>query len=183
MLKLRKMYDVIFQDKECLDILSNFHMSVWAKLSYNEKLELLNRVNKRVAELYGYTEPKLNVDKGSSNYGSFGAFFWDVTINKNSLENDDCYEVIDTYFHELRHSFQHRAVANELTDKEECSKEERLMYKENFKYGNYFPGDSDYYLYQYVERDAWATGMLFANKIHFINAKKYGIDAAYKEYY
>ena len=170
MKQLESMYDLIFEDKKLQQVFLNIHSSNWDKLTIKEKQNVIKQINGRVAALYGYEICKIRTDD-SANCGSQNSFTWEISLSNHTLENYDGYEVIDTYFHELRHAFQHRAVQNRLTDKEIVSEDNKNKWKRNFLPQNYFGGDSDYYAYQSVELDAWVTGLLFARKIYFMNKK------------
>lgn len=168
MKQLDKMYDIIFEHPRLKELFLNIHTSRWQTLTLDEKKEILSEINTLIANLYGYKENALKFIK-LKGYGAQSAFKWEIFINENSLQTDDCYEIIDTYFHELRHGFQARAVQNKLTDKEYVSEDLKKEWKRNLLPGNYFGGESEYYQYQSIEKDAWITGMLFARKIYFMN--------------
>ena len=182
MRKLDSMYDVIFQDKEIRKLFLNFWGPIWANLSVERKIEIMKELNERVSKIYGYPTPILN-QVNDKNYGSFGAFNWKLTLNPKVLEEDTGWETLDTYFHELRHAFQHRAIENELTDSEKVEGRSKLLWQRNFLPGNYFGGQSEFYLYQSVEEDAWRTGMLFAREVYKICKEEYKIeDPSWKAY-
>ena len=168
MKQLDKMYDIIFEHPRLKELFLNVHSSKWKNLSVDEKKEMFIEINSIVANLYGYKENTLKFIK-LRGYGAQNAFKWEIFINEDSLATDDGYEVIDTYFHELRHGFQARAVQNKLTDKEYASDEQKKEWKRNLLPGNYFGGESQYYQFQSIEKDAWITGMLFARRIYFMN--------------
>lgn len=170
MKELSKMYDIIFQDEELQKLFLSFHSKNWYQLDMNQRFSLISKINERVANLYEYEVNKIKHDKVIG-YGSHSAFKWEISFNDMSLEYDNGYEVIDTYFHELRHAFQNRCVQNKLTDKEEATEEQKESWKKNLLPGNYFGGNSEYYKFQSIEQDAWITGMLFARKIYFLNKK------------
>ncbi len=183
MRQLDSMYTAIFADTRLRELFLNFWGPVWSKTSVEEKVKIMTEINERVSLIYGYATPKLN-QVHNKNYGSFAAFNWKLTLNPDVLANDTGWENIDTYFHELRHSFQHRAVENELTDKEVVTKKSKSLWQTNFMPGNYFGGDSAYYLYQPVEEDAWRTGMLFAREIYKLCKDHYQEqeDESWKQY-
>ena len=179
---LDKMYNPIFEDENICKLFLNFYGPTWTSLTVERKIEIMTELNERVSKIYGYPTPSLNQVK-DKNYGSFAAFNWKLTINPKVLEEDTGWETLDTYFHELRHAFQHRAVENELTDKEEVLGKSKLLWQRNFMPGNYFGGNSEFYLYQPVEEDAWRTGMLFAREVYRLCKNHYHIeDASWKKY-
>ena len=168
--KLESFYDVIFQDEDLQKLFLNFHSSKWEKLSSEQKFNILSTINDKVASLYGYKTPTINKEKTKKLSGYQDAFNWEICINQDSL-NDNPYDVIDTYFHELRHSFQHRAVQNELAGSEFASKDDVREWRRNIFPGNYFRADSPYYYNQPLEKDAWIHGFLFAREVYFLNHK------------
>lgn len=165
MRQLDSMYNEIFTDNRLRELFLNFWGPVWNKTSVEDKIKIMTEINERVAGIYGYSTPTLN-QVHNKNYGSFAAFNWKLTLNPDVLENDTGWENIDTYFHELRHSFQHRAIENELTGSEAVEKRNKHLWQRNFLPGNYFGGEHAFYLYQPVEEDAWRTGMLFAREVY-----------------
>ena len=175
------MYDIVFEDKRFQELFLNFHSKNWAVLTSDQKFEILEEINQKMADLYGYQLIKLRQEK-TGYYGYHSAFKGEIVINKESLENDCGYEVIDTYFHELRHDFQSRATENELTDKEYIDPILKEELEKNMLPGNYLR-DGEFYKYQAMESDAWSTGMLFARKIYLLNKKKIPeIDEEWKKY-
>jgi len=168
--ELEPMYDTLFEDEELRKLFLNVHNKYWSKLNIKEKVDLVKQINEKVASLYGYRTPIIKLNKVAT-YGAYSSFYWEIFINPDSLKNDNGYEVIDTYFHELRHSYQKRCVENELTDKETYDENLKKLWARNQIPGNYFDGDSSYYKWQPTERDAWSTGVLFARKIYMLNKK------------
>ena len=172
MKELDKMYDIIFENERLCELFLNFHSKNWYSLTVDQKVSIIEEINEIIANLYGYTKNKIKLDDGGF-YGAHSSFTWEIKISKNSLENDNGYEVIDTYFHELRHAFQIRVIENRLTSKETPVDADLLeKWNKNFLPVNYIHGHSPYYKYQYVERDAWAHGMLFARKVYMLNKNK-----------
>lgn len=179
---LDSMYDLIFQDESIVELFLNFWGPTWKKLEVDRKIEIMTELNEKVSKIYGYTTPILN-QVNDKNYGSFGAFNWKLTLNPKVLQEDTGWETLDTYFHELRHAFQHRAIENELTDQETIDDDIKKLWQRNFLPGNYFGGQSEYYLYQPVEEDAWRTGMLFAREAYKICKQHYKVeDQTWKDY-
>ena len=172
MRQLDSMYNAIFADTRLRELFLNFWGPVWSKTSVEDKVKIMTEINERVAKIYGYSTPALN-QVNNKNYGSFAAFNWKLTLNPDVLANDTGWENIDTYFHELRHSFQHRAIENELTDSEKVEKRNKYLWQRNFLPGNYFGGEHAFYLYQPVEEDAWRTGMLFAREVYKLCREHY----------
>lgn len=182
MQQLDSMYDIIFQDAKIRKVLLNFHSSIWDTLTVFQKQKVIKELNGRIAHLYGYKENKINKTQRAS-MGSHDAFKWEINISEDVLETSNGYDVLDTYFHELRHAFQARAVQNKLTDKETVSEEDKQAWKKNLLPQNYFGGDSRYYKFQALEKDAWKTGLLFARKVYFMNKRVIGKeDPKWEEY-
>ena len=178
---LDKMYDIIFEDERMQELFLNFHSKNWFNLTLDEKKKIIEEINERVASLYGYTPNTIKYEK-SGFYGSHSSFKGEITVNCMSLEKDCGYEVVDTYFHELRHDFQSRAVENELTEKEHIDQELKEELEKNMLPGNYLL-DSEFYKYQAMERDAWFTGMLFARRVYILNKRKISeTDEKWKDY-
>lgn len=167
---LDKMYDIVFEDEKMQELFLNFHSKNWYSLAIDEKKKIIEEMNKRVAELYGYTPNSIRYEK-SGFYGSHSAYKGEISVNLTSLENDCGYEVLDTYFHELRHDFQSRAVENELNEGEYMDPEFKEELIKNMLPGNYLI-DGEYYKFQAMERDAWFTGMLFARRVYLLNKQK-----------
>lgn len=175
------MYDIVFQDKRLQELFLNFHSKKWHGLTIEEKRNILVEINNRVADLYGYVPNKLKIEK-SSYYGYQSSFKGEIIISSSSLENDCGYEIIDTYFHELRHYFQSRAIENELNDNEYMDPILKEEIERNMLPGNYL-SEGDFYKYQAMERDAWSTGMLFARRIYLLNREKISdIDEEWRKY-
>ena len=114
MKQLDKMYDIIFEDERLQELFLNFHTDNWCLLDKDEKFLIIEEINTIVSDLYGYEKNKINKTE-SHFYGFHSSFKWEITISEESLEYDNGYEIIDTYFHELRHAFQSRAIEGKLT--------------------------------------------------------------------
>lgn len=168
--QLDKTYDIVFEDKRMQELFLNFHSKNWYSITLEEKKKIIEEINQRMADLYGYKPNTIKFEKNGF-YGTHSSFKGQIAINSNSLENDCGYEIADTYFHELRHDFQSRAVENELTDKEYIDPILKEELEKNMLPGNYLT-EHEYYKYQAMERDAWSTGMLFARRIYLLNKKK-----------
>ena len=168
--QLDKMYDLIFKDETLVGLFRNISQINWRRLTIEEKEDIMTKINNRVSELYKIPLLKLKFSPAKDRlYGYANSFYWEIMLNQDALDKEDGYEAIDTYFHELRHSFQHRAVEGKLSSKEHADPEDIAAWKLNFMVGNYFSGDSKYYVFQPVEKDAWTTGMQFARRIHMLN--------------
>ena len=128
---LDSMYNLIFEDESIVELFLNFWGPTWKKLTVERKIEIMTELNEKVSKIYGYTTPILN-QVNDKNYGSFGAFNWKLTLNPKVLDEDTGWETLDTYFHELRHAFQHRAVENELTDQETIDNDSKKLWQRNF---------------------------------------------------
>ena len=183
MKQLDSMYDRIFEDKKLQKLFLNFHIKNWGKLSVEQKQKIIKEMNGRVASLYGYEVCKIKKIK-TNHYGAQNSFTWEINLSETMLETSSGYEVLDTYFHELKHAFQTRAIQNRLTDKEHVEENDRKKWQANFLPSNYFGGDSPYYQYQAVEQDAWVTGLLFTRRIYFMNKLAIpDIDPTWQEYW
>lgn len=166
--ELETFYDIIFQDEELVELLSYFQGSKWFDIDNNQRMEIIEKINDKVAALYGYKAPYIDKNNRKNLYGYQDAFNWEISINESTLD-DNPYEIIDTYFHELRHAFQYRAIENELAGGEYASKEDIKAWRKNIFPGNYFNAQTKYYYNQPLEKDAWIHGFLFARRVYFLN--------------
>ena len=182
---LRAVQKIIISDPQIIAYASKFHSKNWLNLSVEEKKEIFSFFNKRVAELLGYKELHLVFSKGKD-YGVQSAFDWSISMNLDVLERECGWESLDTYFHEWEHSFQHRIVEGMVSEveKKSATKEEKMRWRDNFLPGNYFgsDGEREFYKFQWVERDAWSTGMLMARQFYFSARKELGNDETWEEY-
>ena len=169
MKQVEKMYDIIYSDARLQKLYYSFHSNNWDKYDIKQKKAIFEEINDIISSLYGYKKPTIVWSKKNRNLGSANSFNWQLLMNEEKLSKGVSYDNLDTYFHELRHFFQHRACENQLTEKEYVSEDNREKWKRNFLPGNYFSSDSEYYAYQPVERDAWSTAMIMVRRVYFMN--------------
>ena len=115
MFKYDDVYNLLFENKDFVDILCKFHSSNWNNLEKKEKDELIKSFISKYCEILKID--KIKFKKGQANYAGM---YMDIggSIAINWEKNPNQYDVLDTLFHELRHNFQNRAVSKNLTELE-----------------------------------------------------------------
>lgn len=178
-------YDYLFNDQAFLEILYKFHSSSWANLSTKEKQGVINDFVKRYCEIFKIDDIKTRkLDDGARYSGVYSDLRPMVHVSKEGIESESQYDVMDTLFHELRHNFQHRAISNNLSDMEQISEKQIRNWKANFlsspsglsNYINSSCDNSELYIYQPVETDAFKTGLSCTKKAYGLIEKKLGYD-------
>ena len=182
-----KVYDRLFANEEFVDILCKFHTSNWEKLNKAERIAVLQEFVNKYVEILEIGDMKLKGDKRNKHYsGSYYDIGGLVNFNEDAVEKSSQYDIMDTLFHELRHNFQRRAVAKNLSRYETVSEEDRKLWKLNFLvsprgYGNYISTEGEnagLYYYQPVERDAFMTGFSLTRKAYELVKERMGEDVA-----
>lgn len=183
-----KVYDRLFANEEFVDILCKFHTSNWEKLNKAERIAVLQEFVNKYVEILEIGDMKLKGDKRNKHYsGSYYDIGGLVNFNEDAVEKSSQYDIMDTLFHELRHNFQRRAVAKNLSRYETVSEEDRKLWKLNFLvsprgYGNYISTEGEnagLYYYQPVERDAFMTGFSLTRKAYELVKERMGEDVEY----
>lgn len=172
MKQVEKMYDVIYSNPRLQELFLKFQIDSWKNLTISDKKKIIEEINEIVSSLYGYKKPDIIWTSKDKSLGSASSFSWKLRMDSKKLIQGVSYDNLDTYFHETRHFFQHRAVENQLTSKEYASEENKEKWKNNFLPGNYFGSDTPYYNYQAVEQDAWSCAMVMVRKVYFMNREK-----------
>ena len=135
MFKIAPMYEEILKDEEVIKILCNFHSSVWNKFKKQDMKNVILALDERIMFLQGKPARKFNfVDEGVS--GSYSDFEETITICLSSSKNISQYDILDTYFHETRHAFQHQAVYEKMPDGINVTMEQIKDWETNFKIYN-----------------------------------------------
>ena len=190
MIKYDLLYDRLFEDEEFVKILCKFHSSNWSKLDKKGKFAVLNEFVDRYAEIFNLGDMRIRKSSSKGIAGSYYDIKSLVNVNEDAIETTSQYDIMDTLFHELRHNFQHRAISKNLSDYETVSDEVRRKWKANFLvsprgYSNYISNvgeNSNLYIYQPVERDAFMTGLSLTKKSYDIIKEKLGEDSAFVAY-
>lgn len=183
-------YNRLFENEEFLEILYGFHSSNWKKMTIEERKVLINLFIDKYSEVLGIDKLKFKKGKNKSYAGSYNDINGLVNVNAKAIEDTSQYDIMDTLFHELRHNFQHRAVAKNLTEYETVDEELVKKWKLNFLfsprgYSNYIDTQGDnkgLYLYQPVEKDAFMTGLCLTKKAYSVIKDKLGEDDEFVEY-
>lgn len=177
MKQLEMMYDILFSDDILKELFLNFHSSRWNELSIDKRVSLIRKINIRIGNIYGYEPPKITISKHNFKLrGDMQIDKWELNIETSLIKNSSGYMAFDTFMHELRHSFQARAITNKLSEKEIVSEKQKEEWKTNNIPGNYFVGGSEYYMYQPIEKDAWTIALLMTRKMYFLNKEILGED-------
>lgn len=191
MFKYDPIYDRLFENKDFVEILYRFHSSNWATLDVNEKKQVVSDFVSKYAEILEIGDMKVKANKFKKNYaGTYKDIGGIVNINLKGLEEISQYDALDTLFHELRHNFQNRAIARNLTCYEHVDENVRKEWKLNFLssprgYSNYIDTNDEHaelYAYQPVERDAFMTGLSLTKKSYSIIKDKLGEDIEFINY-
>lgn len=184
MYKLASIYDEIFNDKEIINILHSFHTNNWKEMEKKDKRNIVSKLDKRVTSIIGY-KPHLMKFADTDADGKYYDNTNSILISTNLYFNQ--YDVLDTYFHELRHSIQKRTIEYKNIEKFDVTKKELYEWQINFK--NYATGVNNYvpccyplYRYQPVEVDAYYHGAVCTLRAAKIIQNKLGKDVKFEEY-
>lgn len=167
-----KDYTKMSQDQ----LLNEFQSSNWEKLDTDNRLELIQEMENRNAEMQG-REPATVVSSSSlGSYGSYNNMSNQIRINVSEFSS---YETLDTYIHESNHAYQHACIENQtgydqhmldMMQAETARTEEGQLYN--------YARMSPQYDMQCNELDSnnKAAAYLMAQ------SERYGNDPAYREY-
>lgn len=188
MFKYDDVYNLLFENKDFLNILYKFHTSNFDNLDKNERNNLIKEFIDKYCEILKIDQMKFKKGQSKSYAGAYIDIGGSVMVNIDN--NCNQYDVMDTLFHELRHNFQHRAVSKNLTELESVDEEQVRKWKVNFLssprgYSNYISTKGEYselYYYQPVEKDAFMTALSLTKKSHDLIAEKFGRDTIYEMY-
>ena len=190
MITYDKNYDVLFCNEAFVNVLCKFHSSNWKNCNIGERLDIIKEFVDLYCQIFKIKNLKVKmVDTSYS--GSYMDYKTMVNVNKDAVVNGNQYDVMDTLFHELRHNFQHRAIAGNIdSEVEKVDEKDVKEWKMNFKssptgYYNYIStkGEKSHlYYYQPVEADAFRTGLSLTKKASSIISELKGSDVLFKEY-
>ena len=190
MIPYDKNYDVLFNNEKFVNVLCKFYSSHWENCNIGERIDIIKEFVSIYCEAFKINNLKVKMVE-TSHSGTYMDYKTMVNVNKDAVINGNQYDVMDTLFHELRHNFQHRAIAGNI-DSEIEKVDENIVkeWKLNFKssptgYHNYIStkGEKSYlYYYQPVEADAFRTGLSLTRKAYSIISKIKGEDVEFKEY-
>lgn len=152
----RELWNVLQDEK--------YSQETWDKSSVDERKQILQDYMDEVIKIYGLKDvkPRIKWDSkatyaaDSITWGYYSHGMHTVTLNEQVLtdrfDNWDSYDLLETVSHELRHAYQHEAVAHPT--RYMVSKETIDIWKDNFRH--YIVSDKDYdgYRAQPVEVDA-----------------------------
>jgi hypothetical protein len=151
---------------ESLQEVEGIQSDAWQELEPGERLEALQEVENRMAELQG-REP-LTIRTEPMESGSFGYYDGQsITVNENDLAGTEMpvHEFVDTVVHEGRHAYQDHAISNPGTVDEGVAS----AWAENMKPGNYLTAEEygqEAYANQPIEADAWNYGSSIAGSLY-----------------
>ena len=159
----------------------------WGKLNPEERLNVLQDINKKMADKLGF-QPNKVVSKTTEELGgAHGKLFpatREIGINENLLKDapkkgffssifgngtkDATRQALDTISHESRHAYQQQLVETFLRDPGSLSNSDRAL-AQQFHQNWYVPGNYvepaqgwAKYATQPIELDAWGWGIAFA---------------------
>ena len=190
MITYDKNYDILFNSEKFIDVLCKFHSSHWENCNIGERIDIIKEFVTIYCEIFKIKNLKVKMID-TTHSGSYMDYKNWVNVNKDLIINGNQYDVMDTLFHELRHNFQHRAIAGNIDNEIEKVDENNVKeWKMNFKssptgYCNYIStkGEKSHlYYYQPVEADAFRCGLSLTRKAYFIISKMKGNDVEFKEY-
>ncbi|HNR95919.1 MAG TPA: WXG100 family type VII secretion target [Anaerolineae bacterium] len=137
----------------------------WSKLTGEERLQVLQTVENKLAEAQG--RPAVTIELADLDANQRGEFSDNekIRINKDHLSSGDLHSVLDTVGHEGRHAYQWWVVQNKGVEEEEQRFKE---WSDNVADGNYLRAEEvgfRRYRLQPVEYDAFRYGDLVADKL------------------
>jgi len=95
-----------------LSELEELRPEVWSQLEQPERLEVLQDVESRAAEVQG--RPAVPITSREMEPGCFGGYARGegIALSEEHLMSDDIGEITDTVIHEGRHAYQDHAIQN-----------------------------------------------------------------------
>lgn len=101
----------IEQASEAMQNIEGLDYEEWKELSFEERVEVLQKLEYTLAQIEHRPGCALNVkNMPKGNYGYFSPNSYDITVNSRDIKSDsfkDYKECIDTIVHEGRHAYQH----------------------------------------------------------------------------
>ena len=161
-----KVEDLTVDDFEYLHATEGLSPDQWEGLSVNERLETLQTLEDKLAEIQGRPPVAVLASETPGENGHYDPATRTITLNIEQLNDADCrMSLIDTIAHEGRHAYQHYAVEHPGFH---GNHKEVSAWRENFK--NYVDGHKDgllAYRLQPLEADAWRYGHLVSDALGF----------------
>lgn len=169
-------FSKILENEKIVRDLEKLKGDIWCMLSFNERIEVFENIIKEISEFYpelGRPNFKFMILDGTSKgeENDDGIF-----INANMVEYDNCYDILATCLHELRHFYQRSAwdyyedkgLVHELFDSKEQLEEFNENLKSsalflNFNYIECGPFSYNEYSLQPIEYDAEQFSSNFLN--------------------
>jgi hypothetical protein len=144
------------QAVDSIGSIDNLNPGTWDSLSIDDRLETLQNIEDRMAEIQGRPPVEIYIDDtlGPTTFGGYDPYSETISINASHLNSDmPVDEFIDTIVHEGRHAYQDYAIKNPgfLADTEQVN-----SWAENQQ--NYLGADEygqEIYANQPIEADAW----------------------------
>lgn len=100
----------IEQAAEAMENIEGLSFDEWKELSYEERIEVLQKLENTMAQIEHRPRCPLNVKKMRENdFGYFSPTNLDITMNSRYIKSDsykDYKECLDTIIHEGRHAYQ-----------------------------------------------------------------------------
>jgi len=125
----------------------------WSQLEQPERLEVLQGIESRVAEIQG--RPAVAITSQEMEPGCFGGYTRGegISLSEEHLMSEDIGEIVDTVIHEGRHAYQDHAIQTPgfLPDESLAA-----IWRENWD--NYLTAEEygqELYVSQPIESDAW----------------------------
>jgi hypothetical protein len=149
---------------DMIDDIDELKPEVWAKLSIEQKEDVIQQVHEAYAEAYGVQPITFEVDDINSTPGNEGRQGYmepdgqKIVLDDDSFNSDDPRKALNTVVHESRHVLQKRAT-EDAGIFDYVPEETRDTWRENFKnYKSYPKYSYDEYKTQPVEDDAFDKG-------------------------
>jgi len=168
--KTDKSGQTIEDNMEKLILLDN---SNWHNLTEGEKLSVMQKVADIECDNLGIPH-NLKVCLGNTSDGILGSYndtLHQITLNRDHLNNDNSYEIVDTIAHETHHAYAHRAV--ELLSQVDDEYKDMIVFDNIKEYkeeiNNYISAEQDEFKYYTQTME--------------IEAREYGHDRMDEYYY
>lgn len=182
-IELDSLYNEILADNEILEILAFFHTNKWNKLEISEKKDKILKLDRRIMLLIGYKPHQIVFPSLSYLWGECIPEESVILISDKLFSNKhNQYDVLETYFHELRHSFQYQIAEGMNIKGINIAKNEDTLWALNWKHGNYIKSTNPLYDFQPIEMDAHYCGFAVAQKAAMILQNNYGFDPEFRKY-
>ena len=101
----------IEQASDVMKDMEGLRFEEWKELSFDQRVELLQKLEYAMAQIEHRPPCELNVEKlDEGDFGYFSKSSLDITLNSRYIKSDsfaDYKECLDTIIHEGRHAYQH----------------------------------------------------------------------------